>query len=306
MNTKDDSMMIDKLIHRITETGAPICVGLDTVPEHLPESKAFTLSELADEILSFNEQIIDAVADIVPAVKVQVACYEQLGIDGMRVFNATLESARRHGLMTIADVKRGDIGSTAAMYSRAYLGRTVVAGRELKAFDPDFITVNPYLGSDGILPFVEDCKKYGKGMFVLVKTSNPSSGEFQDLMIGDRTLYDRVALMTEQWGKDLIGEKGFSSVGAVVGATYPSQLQEMREKYPHMFFLIPGYGAQGGTAADVAVGLGKNGVGGIVNSSRGITLAYRKQEYQGLSVREAARTAAKEMAMDIALAVANL
>lgn len=299
-------MMIDKLITKIREKSAPICVGLDTLPAHLPESKAFTLAELADEILAFNTEIIEAVADIVPAVKVQAACYEQLGVEGMRVFKETMDTARRHGLITIADVKRGDIGSTAACYSRAYLGRVSVSGKELPAFDPDFMTVNPYLGSDGVLPFVDDCKKYDKGIFVLVKTSNPSSGEFQDLMIGRRPLYDHVALMTEEWGKKLVGENGYSAVGAVVGATYPEQLSEMREKYPHMFFLIPGYGAQGGTAADVAVGLGKSGAGGIVNSSRGITQAFRKSEYAGMSAGEAARMAAREMALDISMAVATL
>ena len=229
----------------------------------------------------------------------QVAYYEMYGVEGMRAFSDTLAYARQHGLFTIADVKRNDIGSTASAYSNAYLGETVLEGSAVTPFESDFVTVNGYLGSDGVLPFVADCKKNDRGIFVLVKTSNPGSGELQDrLMDNGKTLYDNMATLVDGWGKDLVGKYGYSSIGAVVGATHMEQAKLIRNAHPSTFFLIPGYGAQGGKAEDLAVCF-RDGIGGIVNSSRGILCAYKKDAYKGMDYKQAALKAAIDMQKDI-------
>ena len=256
-------MIIDNLIDAIkAKDGNPSVIGLDTCVDYLPEdmkSKCVNLSESGKWITQFNFNLIDALKDIVPAVKVQVAYYEQYGVEGMAAFRDTLAYAKQNGLMTIADVKRNDIGSTASAYARGYL----VKGAP---FESDFITVNGYLGSDGVKPFAEQCIANDKGIFVLVKTSNPTSGELQDKNFEDGgTLYDNMATLTDSWGAPLIGKYGYSGVGAVVGATHRQQAELIRQAHPHLFFLIPGYGAQGGKAEDLAVCF-KDGIGAIVNS----------------------------------------
>lgn len=293
-------MVIDSLIEKIIAVQNPTCVGLDTELAYLPEEmqqKAVSFDSAAEQIVSFNRQITDAVADIVPAVKVQVAYYEQYGAAGAEAFAETVRYAKSKGLFVIGDCKRNDIGSTAARYSAAYLGRTTVGGRELAAAECDLLTVNGYLGSDGITPFLDDCKKYGKGIFVLVKTSNPSSGELQNLTLSDgRTVFECMGDMVEQWGGELRGKYGYSSVGAVVGATHPGEAAILRKRLPHTFFLIPGYGAQGGNAEMLKSCFHKGGMGGIVNNSRGILCAYKKR---GGHFAEAARAQTLEMKADL-------
>lgn len=295
--------MIDKLIEGIKATKSPICVGLDTMHTYLP--KEFTpdrekpLKSIGAALFDFNKEIIDAVNDIVPSVKVQAAYYEQYGPAGMKAFKKTIDYAKKRGMTVIADVKRNDIGSTAAAYSTAYLGGIEMGGETVMAYNADFATVNAYLGTDGVAPFLADCKKYGKGIFVLVKTSNPSGGEIQDRRMPVKPLYMTMADMVDKWGEELMGDYGYSAVGAVVGATYKQQGERLRKRHPHMFFLIPGYGAQGATADDIAVNFDKEGLGGVVNSSRGILLAYRKEKYQGMRFWEAARAATLDMREDI-------
>lgn len=296
-------MIIDRLIDRIKLTDNPSVIGLDTCIDYLPEdmrAKCVTLSEAGKQITKFNFDLIDTLKDVIPAVKVQVAYYEMYGVDGMIAFRDTVKYARENGLYVIADIKRNDIGSTAGAYSKGYIGKTTLAdGSEVTPFESDFITINGYLGSDGILPFVADCKQYDKGAFVLVKTSNPTSGELQDkIMDGGKTLYDNMATLVDGWGSLLIGKYGYSSIGAVVGATHTEQAKLIRKAHPNTFFLIPGYGAQGGKAEDLAVCF-QDGVGGIVNSSRGILCAYRKAAYKGLDYKQAALQAALDMKEDI-------
>jgi orotidine-5'-phosphate decarboxylase len=285
-------MKIDDLCKKIKETNCPVCVGLDTSCEYLNEeyrSKAdVSDSEISKCIYRFNCDIIDSVKDVVPCVKVQAAYYEQYGYHGVKCFYDTMQYASEAGLTVIADVKRNDIGSTAKAYSKAYLLGSAA----------DFITVNAYLGIDGIAPFIEDCEATGKGIFVLVKTSNPSGGELQDLEIDGKTLYSIVGEKVSQWGSGLVGEYGYSSIGAVVGATYPQQAQDLREKHKSTFFLVPGYGAQGAGADDIAVNFDKGGLGAVVNSSRGILLAYRKDGFCSQPAT-AAREAAVAMKDDI-------
>jgi orotidine-5'-phosphate decarboxylase len=297
--------MIDKLIDEIKLKRNPTCVGLDTMHTYLPEDIRIgsTLESAASAIYGFNKKMIDAVKDLVPSVKIQAAYYEMYGPAGMKAFRDTLTYAKKNGLITIADVKRNDIGTTARAYSNAYLGRIKIKDKELTAYDADFMTVNGYLGTDGILPFVENCVKERKGIFVLVKTSNVSSEEFQDLMFENKPLYMHVAKKVEEWGEELVGNYGYSSVGAVVGATYKEQAKLLRQTHPKLFFLIPGYGAQGAAAQDVAEGFDKYGLGGIVNSSRGILLAYKKPEYAHLSFSEAARAAVIDMQKEITEAI---
>ena len=284
-------MQIEKLCTAIKRTKCPVCVGLDTHYDYLPHTEAgcTDTKKMADSIYAFNCGIVDAVRDVVPSVKVQAAYYEMLGADGVKCFYDTMQYAKDTGMIVIGDLKRNDIGSTAKAYSEAYIKRSAA----------DFITVNPYLGIDGIQPFLDDCADTGKGIFVLVKTSNPSGGEFQDLEAGGQKLYQTVADKVAQWGTDLIGDMGYSSVGAVVGATYPAQAQELRQRMPRTFFLVPGYGAQGAGADDIAVNFDEKGFGAVVNSSRGILLAYRKEKYAGLPVEKAARQAALDMKYDI-------
>ncbi len=240
---------MDKLINKIKETNNPTVMGLDPrydmIPESIKSKYTKDVEGSCKAILEFNKGLIDSVCDIVPAVKPQIAFYEMFGVEGIQVFNETCKYAKNKGMCVIADVKRGDIGSTAAGYSNAFLGKTPIGDEKVSIYDVDFVTVNPYLGIDGVKPFIDDCKEYGKGIFVLVKTSNKSSGELQDLKLEDgTTIYEKVASLVSSWGEELVGEYGYSSVGAVVGATYPIQIKELREIMPKTFFLIPGYGAQ--------------------------------------------------------------
>ena len=240
---------MDRLIQKIKEKNNPTVMGLDPrydmIPSHIRSKYSSDLHGAADSIAAFNKALIDATYDIIPAVKPQIAFYEMYGIEGLKAFQETCNYAKQKGMIVIADCKRGDIGSTAEGYSSAFLGRTAVGAEEFPVFDCDFVTVNPYLGIDGVAPFIEDCKKHGKGIFVLVKTSNPSSGELQDLKLeSGEEIYLQIGKLVENWGEGLVGKYGYSSVGAVVGATYPKQLEELREKMPKTCFLIPGYGAQ--------------------------------------------------------------
>ena len=296
--------MIDRLIDKITQTDCPVCVGLDTQLEYIPENflngdNSDLLEYAAKNIFEFNRAIIEAIADIVPCVKVQSAYYEMYGYKGVEALYKTIQYAKDKGLIVIADVKRNDIGSTAAAYSSAYLGRTKIMGEEIAPFDADFITVNGYLGLDGIKPFVEDCGRYQKGIFVLVKTSNPSSGDLQDLVSGGKTIWEHMADRVEKWGSGLIGKYGYSSVGAVVGATYPKQAAAIRKNHPRIFVLIPGYGAQGATAKDILPSFDAKGGGGIVNSSRAVLTAYRDKKYKNLSFTSAARECVLDTKKDI-------
>ncbi len=294
-------MIIDKLIEKIAAMQNPTCVGLDTQLGYLPaelREGVTTCEQAADAILTFNKNIVDNVCDLVPAVKVQVAYYEQYGAAGMKCFLDTVAYAKQKGLFVIADCKRNDIGSTAARYSAAYLGETALGDRTVSVAGCDFLTVNAYLGTDGVAPFLEDCQKFDRGLFVLVKTSNPSSGELQDLRLADgRTVYECMGDMVAGWGKDLIGTYGYSAVGAVVGATHPAEAKILRERLGSTFFLIPGYGAQGGNAEMLKNCFDKNGLGGIVNNSRGILCAYQKN---GGTYYGAARAACVAMQKDLA------
>ena len=272
---------IDELIEKIKELDNPTVMGLDPrydmIPNVITKKYENNLEGACKAIIEFNKTLIDATYDIIPAVKPQIAFYEMFGVKGIKAFQETCRYAKEKGMLVIADIKRGDIGSTASGYSNAYIGRTPLLDKEEIIFDVDFVTINPYLGIDGVKPFIEDCKKYGKGMFIIDKTSNPSSGELQDLKLENgRTIYEEVAMLIEKWGEELRGKYGYSSVSSVVGATYPEQLQTLRKLAPHTFFLIPGYGAQGGKAEDIALGFDENGIGGIVNASRSLMCAYKK------------------------------
>lgn len=296
-------MGFDRLIKRIQETGNPSVVGLDPkldyVPSFIKEKKfkesGMTLCAAANAIREFNFALIDALFDIVPAVKLQAAYYEMYGYEGVRVLAETISYARSKNMFVMTDGKRNDIGATMEAYATAHLGSVSVGTETLEPFGADALTVNGYLGTDGIRPLLRICAEKDKGIFVLVKTSNPSSGELQDRKIGEDTVYDVVGDMCEMWGADLIGKFGYSAVGAVVGATYPEQLRELRARLPHTFFLVPGYGAQGGGAAGVAAAFDQSSLGAIVNSSRGIMCAYQKEadcpdaDFAGAARREAIR-----------------
>lgn len=300
-------MILDTLIDKIREYDNPTVAGLDTSFDYLPESMKAGVKDFAgaaEAVLSFNKKIVDSICDIVPCVKVQIAYYEMYGLEGMRTFVETVKYASKKGMLVMTDAKRNDIGATAECYAKAYLGQTMVGGEEYTAFDSDFLTVNGYLGSDGIKPFLGWMQKRDKGIFVLVKTSNKSSGELQDLKLENgKTVYEYMGGLVEEWGKDCIGKYGYSAVGAVVGATHPQQAQILRREMPHTFFLIPGYGAQGGTANDLKVCFDKDGLGGIVNSSRGILCAYKQEKYAGLSFDAAARQACIDMKNDLNRAI---
>ncbi|MCH5340676.1 MAG: orotidine-5'-phosphate decarboxylase [Acetatifactor sp.] len=308
--------MIDKLIENIKKTNAPIVVGLDPmmkfVPEHIRQA-AFreygeTLEGAAEAIWQYNKGIVDAVYDLIPAVKPQIAMYEQFGIPGMIAFKKTVDYCKEKGLVVIGDVKRGDIGSTSEAYAVAHLGKVQVGSKAYGAFDEDFATVNPYLGSDGVKPFLKVCKEEKKGIFVLVKTSNPSSGELQDRLVDGKPIYELVGEQVAAWGEECMGSGSYSYVGAVVGATYPEQGRIMRKVMPKAFILVPGYGAQGGKGADLVHFFNEDGLGAIVNSSRGIIAAYQQEQYahfgeQGYA--DAARAAVVAMREDIAEALNN-
>ena len=301
--------MIQRLIEKIQKTKAPICVGLDPMLGFIPEEilkKSFqefgeTMEGAADAIWNFNKGIVDHTWDLIPCVKPQIAMYEQFGIEGLKVYERTVRYCQDKGLLVIGDAKRGDIGSTSAAYATAHLGKVKVGESLCRGFDTDFLTVNPYLGTDGIKPFVDVCKTENKGLFVLVKTSNPSSGEFQDQKIDGVPLYELVADKVVEWGQDSV-ENGYSSVGAVVGATYPEMSAILRKKMPHTYFLVPGYGAQGATAQDLKPCFHEDGLGAIVNSSRGIIAAYKQEKYARFGAEhfaEASRQAVLDMAADI-------
>lgn len=300
--------MIDTLIEKIIEKGNPTVAGLDPKLDYVPEdmkAAAFreygeTFTGAAQAILQFNKVLIDALCDVVPAVKPQSAYYEMYGVEGIRCLSETIAYAQKNGMYVILDGKRGDIGATSEAYAKAYLGKTVIGGTEQPAFGADCLTVNPYLGTDGIKPFADQCAANQKGIFVLVKTSNQSSGELQDLKSGDKYIYEHMAERVKEWGADLIGIHGYSSVGAVVGATYPEQAEVLRRLMPHTYFLVPGYGAQGGKAKDVAKSFNRDGLGAVVNASRSIMCAYQKQ---GGTLGDAARKEAIRMRDDIVSAL---
>lgn len=282
---------MDKLIEKIKETNNPTVIGLDAKYEMIPDFIKIKYDNSLDgatkAILEFNKKLIDVTYDIIPAVKINVAFYEMYGLNGMKVFEETCKYAKERNMIVMADIKRGDIGNTAKAYSNAFLGKTLIDGREEAIYDVDFVTLSPYMGTDSIKPFVEDCVKYGKGVFIIVKTSNPSSGELQDLKLETgEEVYTKVINLVEEWGKDLVGKYGYSSISAVVGATYPKQLENLRKIAPHTFFLIPGYGAQGGKAEDIALGFDQNGIGGIVNSSRGLMCAYKSDKWKDIFTKE--------------------
>lgn len=291
-------MITDKLVEKIKVTGNPSVVGLDTAAEYLPDYEKYRhdTRSLASAVLAFNAALIDKIAPIVPAVKVQIAYYEAMGVPGMETFARTLELARSAGMIVIADAKRNDIGATASRYAQAFFG-----GGD---FDCDFLTVNGYLGTDGIKPFVDAGDD--KGVFALVKTSNPSGVELQDMKLENgKTVYMQMAELVEKWGANNVGVSGYSRVGAVVGATYPEQARELRAAMPHTFFLVPGYGAQGGGADGAVAGFDARGCGGIVNSSRGIICAYKQEKYKGMTPADAAYAAAVDMREDLAGALAR-
>ncbi len=307
--------MINKLTDKIKQTNAPIVVGLDPMLGYVPapvKAAAFaeygeTLQGAAEACWQFNKAIVDATCDLIPAVKPQVAMYEQFGIEGMIAYKKTVDYCRQKDLVVIGDVKRGDIGSTSAAYAAGHLGEVQVGSQTYRPFDEDFITVNPYLGSDGIDPFAEVCKKENKGLFVLVKTSNPSSGEFQDQLVDGRPLYELVGEKVAAWGAEHMGDE-YSYIGAVVGATYPEVGKVLRKVMPKSYILVPGYGAQGGKGADLVHYFDENGLGAIVNSSRGIIAAYRQEAYAGFGAEnfaDAARAAVEDMIADISGALEN-
>lgn len=327
--------MIDKLIQKIQKTGAPVVVGLDPtmkfVPDHIRKA-AFdemgeTLEGAAEAVWQFNKAIVDSTCDLIPAVKPQIAMYEQFGIPGLAAFKRTVDYCREKGLVVIGDVKRGDIGSTSAAYAAAHLGRVQVGSSLCAGFEEDFVTVNPYLGSDGVQPFIDVCREEKRGIFILVKTSNPSSGEFQDRLLRtgvtagtagedaggisfpDKPLYEVVGEKVAEWSEQLMGENGYSYIGAVVGATYPEQGRVLRRVMPKSFILVPGYGAQGGTGKDLIHFFDENRLGAIVNSSRGIIAAYQSERYgkfgpEGFA--DASRQAVIDMITDIDQAFASV
>ena len=302
--------MINKLINKIQKTKAPIVVGLDPmlsyVPEHI-QKKAFaeygeTLEGAAEAIWQFNKEIVDKTYDLIPAVKPQIAMYEQFGIEGLKAYKKTVDYCKSKDLVVIGDIKRGDIGSTSAAYAVGHLGKVQVGSKTYAGFDEDFATVNPYLGSDGVKPFIDVCKQENKGLFILVKTSNPSSGEFQDQKIDGKPLYELVGEKVAQWGEEHMGESGYSYVGAVVGATYSEQGEILRKVMPKSFILVPGYGAQGGKGKDLVHFFNEDGLGAIVNSSRGIIAAYKQEAYAKFGAEnfgDASRAAVEAMIADI-------
>ena len=305
--------MINKLVSKIQKLNAPVVVGLDPMLDYVPEfirKKAYaeygeTLKGAAEAIFEYNKGIIDATYDLIPAVKPQIAMYEQFGIEGLHAFKKTVDYAKSKALVVIGDIKRGDIGSTSSAYAVGHLGGVKVGNTLCRAFDEDFITVNPYLGSDGVNPFIDVCREEGKGIFVLVKTSNPSSGEFQDKLTDSRPLYELVGEQVAKWGETHMGES-YSYVGAVVGATYPEMGKILRKLMPKTYILVPGYGAQGGKAADLAPYFNEDGLGAIVNSSRCIIAAYKQEKYKEYGEKnyaDASRAAVIDMIEDITTAV---
>ena len=307
--------MINQLVANIKKTGAPIVVGLDPMLNYIPEhiqKKAFaeygeTLEGAAEAIWQFNKEIVDKTYDLIPAVKPQIAMYEQFGLPGLAAFKKTVDYCKEKGLVVIGDIKRGDIGSTSAAYAVGHIGKVKVGSKTYAPFDEDFVTVNPYLGSDGVNPFLDVCKEEKKGIFVLVKTSNPSSGEFQDQKIDGRPLYELVGEKVAAWGEEVMGDE-YSYVGAVVGATYPEMGKVLRKVMPKAYILVPGYGAQGGKGKDLVQFFNEDGLGAIVNSSRGIIAAYKQEQYAKFGAEnfgDASRAAVETMIADIKGALEN-
>ena len=301
--------MIQKLINNIVAKDAPIVVGLDPTLKFIPETLlkesyeefGANLKGVSEAIWKFNKAIIDSTYDLIPAVKPQIAMYEQFGLPGVEVFKRTVDYCKEKGLIVIGDVKRGDIGSTSTAYAIGHLGTVEIEGKTFLPFDEDFATVNPYLGTDGVKPFVDICNANDRGIFVLVKTSNPSSGEFQERIIDGKPLYEHVADKVNEWGAASM-DGNYSNVGAVVGATYPEQCKILREKMPNVFILVPGYGAQGGKGADLVHFFNKDGLGAIINSSRGIIAAYQNEKYASFGEKnfaDASRQAVLDMKADI-------
>ena len=312
---KEDKSLINKLVENIKKTGAPIVVGLDPMLNYIPEQvqqKAFaeygeTLEGAAEAIWQFNKEIVDKTYDLIPAVKPQIAMYEQFGLPGLAAFKKTVDYCKEKGLVVIGDIKRGDIGSTSAAYAVGHIGKVKVGSKTYAPFDEDFVTVNPYLGSDGVNPFLDVCKEEKKGIFVLVKTSNPSSGEFQDQKIDGRPLYELVGEKVAAWGSEVMGDE-YSYVGAVVGATYPEMGKVLRKVMPKAYILVPGYGAQGGKGKDLVHFFNEDGLGAIVNSSRGIIAAYKQEQYAKFGAEnfgDASRAAVETMVADIKGALEN-
>lgn len=307
--------MINQLVANIKKTGAPIVVGLDPMLNYIPEQvqkKAFaeygeTLEGAAEAIWQFNKEIVDKTYDLIPAVKPQIAMYEQFGLPGLAAFKKTVDYCKEKGLVVIGDIKRGDIGSTSAAYAVGHIGKVKVGSKIYAPFDEDFVTVNPYLGSDGVNPFLDVCKEEKKGIFVLVKTSNPSSGEFQDQKIDGRPLYELVGEKVAAWGSEVMGDE-YSYVGAVVGATYPEMGKVLRKVMPKAYILVPGYGAQGGKGKDLVHFFNEDGLGAIVNSSRGIIATYKQEQYAKFGAEnfgDASRAAVETMIADIKGALEN-
>ena len=307
--------MINKLVANIKKTNAPIVVGLDPMLNYIPEhvqKKAFaefgeTLEGAAEAIWQFNKEIVDKTYDLIPAVKPQIAMYEQFGIPGLDAFKKTVDYCKEKGLVVIGDIKRGDIGSTSAAYAVGHLGHVQVGSKSYAPFDEDFVTVNPYLGSDGVNPFIDICKEENKGLFILVKTSNPSSGEFQDQLVDGRPLYELVGEKVAAWGEAHMGDE-YSYIGAVVGATYPEMGKVLRKVMPKSYILVPGYGAQGGQGKDLVHFFNEDGLGAIVNSSRGIIAAYKQEAYAKFGAEnfgDASRAAVEAMVADISNALNN-
>ena len=306
---------MNQLVANIKKTGAPIVVGLDPMLNYIPEQvqqKAFaeygeTLEGAAEAIWQFNKEIVDKTYDLIPAVKPQIAMYEQFGLPGLAAFKKTVDYCKEKGLVVIGDIKRGDIGSTSAAYAVGHIGKVKVGSKIYAPFDEDFVTVNPYLGSDGVNPFLDVCKEEKKGIFVLVKTSNPSSGEFQDQKIDGRPLYELVGEKVAAWGSEVMGDE-YSYVGAVVGATYPEMGKVLRKVMPKAYILVPGYGAQGGKGKDLVHFFNEDGLGAIVNSSRGIIAAYKQEQYAKFGAEnfgDASRAAVETMVADIKGALEN-
>jgi orotidine-5'-phosphate decarboxylase len=300
-------MSFDMLQRKIIEKANPTIAGLDARVEYVPAHilKQYTdqyvesLQAAVEAIYTFNCGLVDALADIVPAVKPQSAYYENLGWRGMEMLERTIQYARSKGLYIVADIKRGDIGATATAYSEGWLGRTQVGESSFATFDADCVTLNGYMGSDAITPFLKDCEKYDKCVFALVRTSNQSAVDLQDQLCGEDHIYEVMGQLTQRWAGDFVGTYGFNRVVAVTGATYPEQIKLLRAQLPHTFFLVPGYGAQGGTAEDVRYAFDENGHGAIVNSSRGIMCAWKKTGHNGEDYQQAARDAATAMRDDI-------
>ncbi len=301
--------MINRLVEKIEKLGAPIVVGLDPMLDYIPQhilKKAYSekgedLAGAAEALWIYNKGIIDATYDLIPAVKPQIAMYEQFGIEGLKVFKKTVDYCKEKDLIVIGDIKRGDIGSTSSAYAIGHLGKVMIGGKAFRGFDEDFVTLNPYMGVDAINPFLDICKEERKGMFILVKTSNPSSGDFQDQLVGDRPLYELVGKKVAEWGEQHMGSN-YSYVGAVVGATYPQMGKILRELMPKAYILVPGYGAQGGKAEDLVHYFNKDGLGAIVNSSRGIIAAYKQKGYECFGEQayaDASRQAVIDMREDL-------